>query len=78
MERPIDRFYLHLLSMSDLIKSDCKEKNLEVISEKKPTVDFCKFLYKEVGRDFFGETDSSGVIKIGWIISVMTFLNYIF
>jgi ribosomal protein S18 acetylase RimI-like enzyme len=53
MERPIDRFYLHLLSMSDLIKSDCKEKNLEVVLEKKPTIDFCKFLYKEVGRDFF-------------------------
>ena len=53
MERPIDRFYLHLLSMSDLIKSNCKEKNLEVVQEKKPTIDFCKFLYKEVGRDFF-------------------------
>jgi len=53
MERPIDRFYLHLLSTSDLIKSDCKEKNLEVILEKKPTVDFCKFFYKEVGRNFF-------------------------
>ena len=53
MERSIDRFYLHLLSSSDLIKSECKEKNLEVILEKKPTIDFCKFLYKEVGRDFF-------------------------
>ena len=53
MERSIDRFYLHLLSRSDLIKSDCKEKNLEVDLEKKPTIDFCKFLYKEVGRDFF-------------------------
>jgi ribosomal protein S18 acetylase RimI-like enzyme len=53
MERPIDRFYLHLLSTSDLIKSDCKERNLEVILEKKPTVDFCKFFYKEVGRNFF-------------------------
>jgi ribosomal protein S18 acetylase RimI-like enzyme len=53
MERSIDRFYLHLLSRNDLIPSDCKEKNLEVILEKEPTVDFCKFLYKEVGRDFF-------------------------
>ena len=55
MERSIDRFYLHLLSRNDLISSDCKEKNLEVILEKEPTVDFCKFLYKEVGRDFFLE-----------------------
>jgi ribosomal protein S18 acetylase RimI-like enzyme len=53
MERLIDRFYLHLFSSSDLIKSNCKEKNLEVILEKKPTIEFCKFLYKEVGRDFF-------------------------
>jgi len=53
MERSIDRFYLRLLSSSDLIKSDCKEKNLEVVLEKKPTIEFCKFLYKEVGRDFF-------------------------
>ena len=53
MERSIDRFYLHLLSRSNLIKSNCKEKNLEVILEKKPKIDFCKFLYKEVGRDFF-------------------------
>ena len=53
MERSIDRFYLHLLSRSDLTESNCKEKNLEVVLEKKPTIDFCKFLYKEVGRDFF-------------------------
>jgi hypothetical protein len=53
MERSIDRFYLHLISRNDLTPSNCKEKNLEVILEKEPTVDFCKFLYKEVGRDFF-------------------------
>ena len=53
MERSIDRFYLHLISRKDLIPSNCKEKNLEVVLEKKPTIDFCKFLYKEVGRDFF-------------------------
>ncbi len=53
MERSIDRFYLHLLSRSDLTESSCKEKDLEVVLEKKPTIDFCKFLYKEVGRDFF-------------------------
>ena len=65
MERSIDWFYLHLLNYKDLIRSNCKEKNLEVILEKKPTIDFCKFLYKEVGRDFFGKTDSSGETKIG-------------
>jgi len=53
MERSIDRFYQHLFSRSDLTKSNCKEKNLEIVQEKKPTIDFCKFLYKEVGRDFF-------------------------
>jgi hypothetical protein len=53
MERTIDRFYLHLLSVRDLTQSNCKEINLEVQLEKKPTIDFCKFFYKEVGRDFF-------------------------
>jgi len=53
MERTIDRFYLQLLSKKDLIKSNCEELNLEVLLEKKPTIDFCKFFYKEVGRDFY-------------------------
>jgi ribosomal protein S18 acetylase RimI-like enzyme len=69
MERSIDRFYLHLISRNDLILSNCKEKNLEVILEKEPTVDFCKFLYKEVGRDFFWRD------RLKW--SDQDWLNYI-
>ena len=69
MERSIDRFYLHLISRNDLIPSNCKEKNLEVILEKEPTVDFCKFLYKEVGRDFFWRD------RLKW--SDQDWLNYI-
>jgi ribosomal protein S18 acetylase RimI-like enzyme len=69
MERSIDRFYLHLISRNDLIPSICKEKNLEVILEKEPTVDFCKFLYKEVGRDFFWRD------RLKW--SNQDWLNYI-
>jgi len=53
MERTIDRVYLHLLSVTDLNKSNCKELNLEVQLEKKPTIDLCKFFYKEVGKNFF-------------------------
>ena len=53
MQRKIDRFYLHIFSINDLIKSDYKQINLEVILEKKPKIDICKFFYKEVGRDFF-------------------------
>ena len=53
MERSIDRFYLHLLNYKDLIRSNCKEKNLKILLEKKPTIDLCKFFYKEVGKDFF-------------------------
>ncbi|MFM7990049.1 MAG: GNAT family N-acetyltransferase, partial [Candidatus Fonsibacter sp.] len=53
MERSIDRFYLHLLNCKDLISSNCKEKNLEILLEKKPTIDLCKFFYKEIGKDFF-------------------------
>ena len=69
MERSIDRFYLHLLSSNDLIASNCKEKKLEVILEKEPTVDFCKFLYKEVGREFFWRD------RLKW--SDQDWLNYI-
>jgi len=53
MERIIDRFYLHLLSSKDLIRSNCKEKKLDILLEKKPTIDLCKFFYKEIGKDFF-------------------------
>ena len=69
MERSIDRFYLHLISRNDLIPSNCKEKNLEVILQKESTVDFCKFLYKEVGRDFFWRD------RLKW--SDQDWLNYI-
>ena len=53
MQKSIIRSYLHIFSTSSLIKSNCKNKSLEVTLEKKPKIDFCKFLYKEVGRDFF-------------------------
>jgi ribosomal protein S18 acetylase RimI-like enzyme len=41
------------LSAKDLIKSNCKEINIEILLEKKSIIDLCKFFYKEVGRDFF-------------------------
>jgi len=53
MQRTIIRSYLHIFSKSNLIKSNCNNESLEVILEKKPKIDFCKFLYKEVGRDYF-------------------------
>ena len=53
MDRTIDRFYLDIFSKNNLIKSNCTETNLEIFLEKCPTPDFCKFLYKEVGKDFF-------------------------
>jgi ribosomal protein S18 acetylase RimI-like enzyme len=53
MQRNIIRSYLHISSKNDLIKSSCKEKNLEVYLEKKPTPELCKFFYKEVGKEFF-------------------------
>jgi ribosomal protein S18 acetylase RimI-like enzyme len=53
MQRNIVRSYLHITSKDYLIKSSCKEKNLEVFLQEKPTPDLCKFFYKEVGKDFF-------------------------
>jgi len=69
MQRSITRSYLHIISKSDLIKSNCTENKLEVILEKKPTINFCKFLYKEVGRDFFWRD------RLKW--STEDWLNYI-
>ena len=69
MQRNIIRSYLHISSKNHLIKSSCKEKNLEVYLEKKPTPDLCKFFYKEVGKDFFWRD------RLKW--SNQDWLNYI-
>ena len=63
MQRNIIRSYLHISSKNDLIKSSCKEKNLEVYLEKKPTPELCKFFYKEVGKDFFWK--DWGILMLG-------------
>ena len=69
MQRNIIRSYLHITSKDYLIKSRCKEKNLEVLLEEKPTPDLCKFFYKEVGKDFFWRD------RLKW--SDQDWLNYI-
>ena len=69
MQRNIVRFYLHITSKDYLIKSSCKEKNLEVFLEEKPTLDLCKFFYKEVGKEFFWRD------RLKW--SDQDWLNYI-
>jgi ribosomal protein S18 acetylase RimI-like enzyme len=69
MQRNIIRSYLHITSKDRLIKSRCKEKNLEVLLEEKPTPDLCKFFYKEVGKDFFWRD------RLKW--SDQDWLNYI-
>ena len=69
MQRNIIRSYLHISSKNHLIKSSCKEKNLEVYLENKPTPDLCKFFYKEVGKDFFWRD------RLKW--SNQDWLNYI-
>ena len=69
MQRNIIRSYLHITSKDRPIKSRCKEKNLEVLLEEKPTPDLCKFFYKEVGKDFFWRD------RLKW--SDQDWLNYI-
>ena len=69
MSNLIERYFLEICSKKSLVRSKSKEKNLEIILEKKPTVDFCKFLYKEVGRDFFWRD------RLKW--SDQDWLNYI-
>ena len=53
MKKKIKRFFLELSSLNDLIKSDNFYKNLIIISEKNKNFDFYKFLYKEIGKNFF-------------------------
>ena len=56
MQRNITRSYLHILSKDELIKpknNKDNQGNLEILLEKKPTPELCKFFYKEVGKDFF-------------------------
>lgn len=48
----INRYYLEIHNKKSLIKSNCTEKNLKVILVKKLKIDFIKFLYKEIGKDF--------------------------
>jgi ribosomal protein S18 acetylase RimI-like enzyme len=53
MKKKIKRFFLELSSLNDLIKSEIVYKNLIIILEKNKNFDFYKFLYKEIGKDFF-------------------------
>jgi len=53
MKKKIKRFFLELSSLNDLIKSEIVYKNLIIILEKNKNFDFYKFLYKEIGKNFF-------------------------
>ena len=67
MERSIDRFYLHLLNYKDLIRSNCKEKNLEILLEKKQNIDLFKFFYKYILKYF--KEDIKNMNKDNYIFS---------
>ena len=53
MNIEIQRFYLHILSKNNLIKYNCLDTHLNVSLEKNLTLDFCKFFYKQIGKDFY-------------------------
>ena len=53
MKRQIERTFLHILTIDQLKQSTSPGDNFIISLEEKPTIDLCKFLYKEVGRDFF-------------------------
>jgi ribosomal protein S18 acetylase RimI-like enzyme len=49
----IQRFYLRINSLKDLIKSNYISSELKITLEKNKEINFYKFLYKEIGKDFF-------------------------
>jgi ribosomal protein S18 acetylase RimI-like enzyme len=53
MEKKIKRYYLNLISLNDLIKSNYQDKEFQVVKKKNQEINFYKFLYKEIGKDFF-------------------------
>ena len=53
MHIEIQRFYLHIFSKDNLIKHNCSEVDLNILLERTPSLDLCKFFYKEIGKDFF-------------------------
>jgi ribosomal protein S18 acetylase RimI-like enzyme len=53
MNRKIQRFYLKINSLKDLIKSNYISSELKITLEKNKEINFYKFLYKEIGKDFF-------------------------
>jgi ribosomal protein S18 acetylase RimI-like enzyme len=53
MHVEIQRFYLHIFSKDNLVKHNCSEVNLNILLERRPSLDLCKFFYKEIGKDFF-------------------------
>jgi ribosomal protein S18 acetylase RimI-like enzyme len=62
MKKKIKRFFLELSSLNDLIKSKIVYKNLIIILEKNKNFDFYKFLYKEIGKNFFWRD------RLGWTL----------
>ena len=53
MKRQIERTFLHILTIDQLKQSASPGDNFIISLEEKPTIDLCKFLYKEIGKDFF-------------------------
>ena len=51
--KKIERFYLNLTSLNNLIKSNYNSPELKIILERNKEINFYKFLYKEIGKDFF-------------------------
>ena len=53
MKREIERTFLHILTIDQLKRSTSPGDNFIISLEEKPTIDLCKFFYKEIGKDFF-------------------------
>jgi GNAT superfamily N-acetyltransferase len=53
MKKKITRFFLEINSEEMLKPSKCFVKNLSLMKEKKKDKDLPKFLYREIGKDYY-------------------------
>jgi ribosomal protein S18 acetylase RimI-like enzyme len=53
MKKKIERFYLNLTSVNSLVRSNYNFHDLKITLEENKEISFYKFLYKEIGKEFF-------------------------
>ena len=48
----VDRYYLEINSLKDLVRTDCPNKNLVLEKVNPPEIELNKFFYKNIGKNY--------------------------